>query len=135
MHRSVALVAFLALSWSQLVALRCDMGEDTAAAAADVPAPASHSATGADAHHHAATPRSHHAAPAGDAPAAPHPTSHGAPHGCLMIMACGVASPRPARPAAMIRIPAVLVRAAFPAPPVAVAAEPAVETPPPRHTV
>ena len=52
-----------------------------------------------------------------------------------MIMACSIASPRPAHPAAMIRIPAVLVRADFPTPPIPVAADLAVETPPPRHTV
>ena len=52
-----------------------------------------------------------------------------------MIMACSIASPRPASPAAMIRIPTVLVRAAFPTPPIPVAADLAVETPPPRHTV
>ncbi len=77
----------------------------------------------------------HHPAPAAEAPPTPHPPDHGGSHGCLMIMACSIASPRPASPPAMIRIPTVLVRAAFPTPPIPVAADVAVETPPPRHTV
>ena len=97
MHRSVAFVAFLALSWSQLVGLRCDMGTDRSmtAAHASTPAshaPAEHATTGADAHD---------------------PPDHGGGHDCLMIMACGFASVRQARPAAMIRFPAVFVAAAF----------------------
>ena len=119
MHRSVAFVAFLALSWSQLVGLRCDMGTDrsTTAAHASTPAshaPAEHATTGADAHD---------------------PPDHGGGHDCLMIMACGFASVRQARPAAMIRFPAVFVAAAFLNSPIPVAADLAVETPPPRHTV
>ena len=119
MHRSVAFVAFLALSWSQLVGLRCDMGADrsTTAAHASTPAshaPAEHATTGADAHD---------------------PPGHGGGHDCLMIMACGFASVRQARPAAMIRFPAVFVAAAFLNSPIPVAADLAVETPPPRHTV
>ena len=119
MHRSVAFVAFLALSWSQLIALRCEMGTDgsTTAAHASTPAnhaPAEHAPTGADAHD---------------------PPHHAPSHGCLMIMACSIASVRQARPAAMIRIPTVFVRAAFLAQPIPVAADLAVETPPPRHTV
>ncbi len=126
MHRSVAFVAFLALSWSQLVALHCDMGEGMA----------SHSAAGADAHHPpATTPHAHHPAPTTDTPPTPHPPNHGGSHACLMIMACGFASVRQARPAAMIRLPAVFFTAAFPTPPIPVAADLAVETPPPRHTV
>ena len=116
MSRSVAFVAFLALSWSHVAGLRCDMGatEQTAmAGSSHAHAPAHSDAT----------------------PTSPHPASHGAPHGCLMIMACSIASPRPAHPAAMIRIPAVLVQADFPTPPIPVAADLAVETPPPRHTV
>ncbi len=116
MHRSVAFVAFLALSWSQLVALRCDMGEGMVMAKA-----------GADAHHHPA--------PTADIPPTPHPPNHGGSHTCLMIMACGFASVRQARTTAMIRLPAVFFTAAFPTQPIPVAADLAVETPPPRHTV
>lgn len=85
---------------------------------------------------HASTHAGH--APAGHAangPPTPHPPDHGGSHGCLMIMACGFASVRQARPAAMIRFPAVFFAAAFPASPIPVAADLAVETPPPRHTV
>ena len=125
MHRSIAFVAFLALSWSQLVALCCDMGEGMAG----------QSATVAEAHPPATTPHAHHPAPTGDTPPAPPLPNHGGSHACLMIMACGFASVRQARPTAMIRLPAVFFAAAFPTPPIPVAADLAVETPPPRHTV
>lgn len=118
MSRSVAFVAFLAISWSHVAGLRCDMGASAIAMdAGHMDASASHG---------------HHPAPA---PSTPHPADHGSDHGCLMIMACSIASPRPARPAAMLRIPTVLVQAAFPAPAIPVAADLAVETPPPRRTV
>ena len=124
MSRPVALVAFLALSWSHAAGLRCDMG--AGALAMDE--------THADASAEPATPsHSHHAARPGDGP--PHPPDHDGGHGCLMIMACSVASPRPAQAVTMVRVPTVLVRAAFPAPPHPVAADLAVETPPPRSTV
>ena len=124
MSRPVALVAFLALSWSHVAGLRCDMG--ASALAMDEPH--------ADASGDPATPsHGHHAARPDEG--VPHPPGHDGDHGCLMIMACSVASPRPARPAAMVRVPTVLVRAAFPAPPLPVAADLAVETPPPRPTV
>ena len=149
MNRSVAFVAFLALSWSHVAGLRCDMGSGGIAMAAGH---GSHSAAEASpvldptAPHQAATHHPHSPAAADDAHTrrgtagadrgSSHPTPHHrAPHGCLMIMACSIASPRPAHPAAMIRVPTVLVRAAFPAPPIPVAADLAVETPPPRHTV
>ena len=136
MHRSAAFVAFLALSWSQLVALRCDMGAGPSTTGTHVSTPASqapagHAMTGTDDHnppHHPATAST----PAAPTPATPH---HAPSHGCLMIMACSIASVRQARPAAMIRIPTVFVRAAFLAQPIPVAADLAVETPPPRHTV
>ena len=94
----------------------------------------------ADAHHPptpnpAATPHAHHPTPTADTPPTPHPPDHGGSHGCLMIMACGFASVRQARPAAMIRLPAVFFTADFLTSPIPVAAELAVETPPPRHTV
>ena len=125
MSRPVALVALLALSWSQVAGLRCDMAT----------APFAMDEGRADGSGHAGTPSHGHHAPAPDAPPTPHPPDHGGGHGCLMIMACSIASPRPARAAAMIRIPTVLVRAAFPTPSLPVAADLAVETPPPRHSV
>lgn len=123
MIRPVAFFAFLALSWSHVAGLRCDMGASAA--------PVDEGQSGAVASH------GHHTTPATEAPPTHHPatTGHDGSHGCLMIMACSVASPRPARTDAMIRIPAVIVRAAFPAPPILVATDLAVETPPPRHTV
>ena len=54
---------------------------------------------------------------------------------CLVVLACGSASARPARAAAIVRIPAVFVRVAFPTPPIPVPADLTVETPPPRRTV
>lgn len=151
MSRSVAFVAFLALWWSNVAGLRCDMGAEPIAVAAahDVATSHAHSpghahythsghgntAADAPAPHPSAPSHAHDLAHAAETPPSPHPTNHGTPHGCLMIMACSIASPRPAHPAAMIRIPTVLVRAAFPTPPTPVAADLAVETPPPRHTV
>ena len=82
-----------------------------------------------------ASSHAHDPARAAETPHTPHPANHGIPHGCLMMMACSIASVRPAHAAAKIRIPTVLVRAAFPTPPIPVAADRAVETPPPRHTV
>lgn len=126
MHRSLALVAFLALSWSHLAGLRCDMGVGALAMGEGR----------ADATGDAGTPsHGHHPNPTAATLPTPHPTDHGSDHGCLMIMACGFASVRQARPATMIRIPAVFFTAAFPTPPIPVAADLAVETPPPRHTV
>ena len=161
MSRPVAFVAFLALSWSHVTGLRCDMGSGgiamaaghgghSAAGASPVPDPATaphwaatrhaHSPPAADDAHTrrvatAADTGSPHSTPDHGVPSTPRPPDHGGAHGCLMIMACSIASPRPAHPAAMIRVPTVLVRAAFPAPPIPVAADLAVETPPPRHTV
>lgn len=150
MSRPVAFVAFLALSWSHVAGLRCDMGSDGTAMASGhgghSTAEASSIPDRATALHQAATRHARSPAAADDAhtrrgataadTGSPHPTpDHGATHGCLMIMACSIASPRPAHPAPMIRIPTVLVQADFPTPPIPVAADLAVETPPPRHTV
>lgn len=130
MRRSVAFSALLVLSWSHVAGLRCDMG----ATAQNATAGSAHASAHPPAPRRPAPSHAYDLARAAETPS-PHPASHGAPHGCLMIMACSIASPRPASAAAMIRIPAVLVRTAFPAPPVPVAADLAVETPPPRLTV
>ncbi len=133
MSRPVAFVAFLAFSWSHVAGLHCDMGAGAFAMDAghmDASASHGHHATPA-----ATTSPGHPPTPSAAPPTAPHPTDHGGNHGCLMIMACSIASPRPARPAAMLRVPTVFVQAAFPTPPIPVAADLAVETPPPRHTV
>lgn len=133
MNRPAAFVALLALSWSQLVALHCDMGSGARGGVAGSD-PASHAgavgrAATTDAHRHGGEKTS----------AAQHgPPQHGQPHGgdhsCLMIMACGYASVRNAPSAAMTRFPAIFFRSAFLANPSPVTAERAVETPPPRLT-
>ena len=82
---------------------------------------------------HAATTAADHDAP-DHAPPAPHGQDHGGDLGCLMIMACGYSFVRHAKSVVMDRLPGTVVRAAFGANPIPVAAEPAVETPPPRLT-
>ena len=137
MRRPVAFLAFMALSWSQLVALRCDMAAGGHAGAHHEAMSAEPAATQPASGHHAPIPAHH--APADQAAPVPTEAGHGGGpggnHGCLMILACGTASIRPARSAAMVRIPAVFVRAAFIRNPVPAAADLAVETPPPRHLV
>lgn len=138
MNRPAALVALLALSWSQLVALHCDMGSGARGGVA-VSAPASHAeAVGrgatTDAHQHGGeeTPADQHGAAQHGSPQ--HGQPHGGDHSCLMIMACGYASVRNAPSAAMTRFPAISFRSAFLANPTPVTADRAVETPPPRLT-
>ena len=146
MNRPAALVALLALSWSQLVALHCDMGSGVRGGVA-VSAPASHAgavgrAATTDAHHHGgeeAPAAQHGAAEHGSAQhgsaqhgSAQHGQPHGGDHSCLMIMACGYASVRNAPSASMTRFPAISFRSAFLANPTPVTADRAVETPPPR---
>ena len=133
MNRPAALVALLALSWSQLVALHCDMGSGARGGVA-VSAPASHEgavgrAAITDAHQHGGeeAPAAQHGSPQQGQP-------HGGDHSCLMIMACGYASVRNAPSAAMTRFPAISFRSAFLANPTPVTADRAVETPPPRLT-
>ncbi len=131
MRRTVAILAFATLTSSQLVALRCDMGAPARHAAAVDEAASAHDAAGHE------TGRAHEAAAHqtasrhGDHPA-PHPADRDA---CLMMMACGTASIRAVRTVAVARISAPFVRAASSAPAIPVAADLAVETPPPRLTV
>ena len=136
MNRPAALVALLALSWSQLVALHCDMGSGVRGGVA-VSAPASHAgavgrAATTDAHQHGGeeAPAAQHGA--AEHGSAQHGQSHGGDHSCLMIMACGYASVRNAPSASMTRFPAISFRSAFLANPTPVTADRAVETPPPR---
>ncbi len=121
MHRPTASLAFAALTWSQLVAFGCDMGAPSDRGVAAYESTPPHETPG---HHENAE----------NAPAPAH-GGHSGSDVCLMVLACGSSSARPARAAAIVRIPAVFVRAAFLAPPIPVAADLAVETPPPRHTV
>ncbi len=104
------------------------------AAAAEHPAAPHHAAATEHAatamHHAASTPAGQHAAD--HAPLARHGQSHDRDHGCLMIMACGYSFVRHAQSVVLNRFPGTVVRAAFLANPIPVAAEPAVETPPPR---
>ncbi|MXX54497.1 MAG: hypothetical protein F4205_06120 [Gemmatimonadetes bacterium] len=120
MRRTVALIAFVAISWSQLVALRCDMGTDAPDGghhATAAPPPGPH-----DAHH-----------PPDGSPMTPHGQHHGDSEGCLMIPACGASSVRPARAVAVMRLPAVFEGAGSYFSTIPVAADLAVEPPPPRH--
>jgi len=135
MKRSVALVAFLGLSWSQLVALRCDMGNGVSEANAWA-APTHHTAPThqAEPTRHGATANLHGHAP-DSAPLTQQGQRHGGDHGCLMIMACNYASVRHAQVAKMMRFPAIFLRAVFLPNPIPVAAPLAVETPPPRLAV
>lgn len=113
MHRTVALLGLVALSGSQGIALHCDMGSGS--------------------EHHADAPaktRAQHQMPGQPSPP-PHDQGHAAGD-CLMIMTCGSVSIRPVRSAAMVRFPAVLVQTGFSPPAIPVAADLAVETPPPR---
>ena len=128
MRRSVAILSFAALTSSQLVALRCDMGASAHHGAAGLEA--------APAHHEAAAHETGHAHETAAHQTASRHAPHPAPRdGCLMMMACGTASIGAVRTVAVARIPAPFVRAAFSARAIPVAADLAVETPPPRHGV
>ena len=139
MRRSVAFLVFAALTSSQLVALHCDMGASVHQAVAAHQADAHESASAHEtAVAHAAS--AHGTAAHGKAAPAHEPPHHPAPHHgdrdpCLMMMACGTASIRAVRTVAVARTPTPFVRAASFAAAIPVAADLAVETPPPRHTV
>lgn len=105
------------------------MGTDVAEGVAGS-APAHHTAT----MQHTATANAHQRTPH-QLPGPQHGQDHSDDHGCQMIMACNYASVRQARATVMTRFPAVFLRAAFVANPIPVAAELAVETPPPRLAV
>ena len=120
MRRTIALLGLLALSWSQVVALHCDMGSGPSEPHADAVAALAHhgmAGGGSSAHHE----RRHD-----------HDRRHDETSGCPMIMACGFVSIRPVQSATMIRFPAIFVRTGFSPLVIPVAAELAVETPPPR---
>ncbi len=131
MRRSVAILAFAALTSSQLVALRCDMGAPAHHGAAVDEAASAHDAAGHE------TGRAHEAAAHQTASRhGGHPAPHHADRdACLMMMACGTASIRAVRTVAVARISTPFVRAAAFAPAIPVAADLAVEPPPPRLTV
>ena len=135
MRRSVALLAFAALTSSQLVALRCDMGApEHQAAAAHEAAPHDAAPAHAAAAHGEAAP-AHETAGHGQSAPGHEPPHHPDGDTCLMMMACGAASIRAVRTVAVARIPTPFVRADFLATTIPVAADLAVETPPPRLTV
>ena len=94
------------------------------------PAATEHAATAMQ--HAATTAVDHHASD--HAPPARHGQDHGGDHGCLMIMACGYSFVRHAQSVVMDRLPGTVVRAVLLANPIPVAADLAVETPPPRLT-
>ena len=133
MSRLAAFVVLLALSWSHVAGLRCHVAASAAAIAGGKAEAAAHAGAAPGGHLTAGTAKPllmHHGPADADAP-----TKGGAPDGCLMIMACSIASQHPAPPLAVIRSPAVLAWTAFPGPPVPVAGDLPVETPPPRQTV
>ena len=74
----------------------------------------------------------HHDSPGGTPLATPG-QHHGDSQGCLMILACGASSVRTAQTVAMTGLPAAFERADFFANPIPVAADLAVESPPPRQ--
>jgi len=118
MRRAVAVFALATLSWSQLVALSCDMG---------APAPM------LDARQSVPIPAGHHHLSTEETPTAPHGEHRGEGGGCLMILAaCSAASARPEQTANLVRLPAVSVQANLYIAPIPVAVAMGVETPPPR---
>ncbi len=131
MRRTAALLALAALSWSQLAALRCDMGAST-------PMLEAGPRTIASAHHGSApqpapAPPGHHHLSTEEAPATPHGEHHGESGGCLMILAaCGAASARTAQTTILARFPGVSVRANLYIAPIPAAVSMGIETPPPR---
>ena len=118
MRRTVAVFALAALCWSQLVALRCDMGAPVPMLEGHQPAP-THAG-----HDHFSTE---------ETPATSHGEHDGDGGGCLMILAaCSAASARPAQTANLVRLPAVSLQANLYIAPIPVAVAMGVETPPPR---
>ena len=141
MRRTAAVFALAALSWSQLVALRCDMGAPVPMLEAGAHTFASVHAAG-DLDRHASGPTHQPAPPptghdhvrAEGTPAPPDREHHGDGGGCLMILAaCGAASARTVQATNLVRFPAVSVRANLDIAPIPVAVSMGVETPPPRH--
>lgn len=140
MRRTVAVFALAALSWSQLVALRCDMGASTPMLEAGPRTFGSVHASGVldrhasgPIHQPAPTHVGHDHLPTEGSPAAPDGEHHGDGGGCLMILAsCSAASARIAQTAILMRFPAVSVRANLDIAPIPVAVSKGVETPPPR---
>jgi len=121
MRHTVAVIALVSLSWSQLVAVRCDMRTG-------VPGEADQAATSAP--HSGAHGTPH---PADGPPPTPHGQHHGDSDTCLMILACGISAVRPTRTVPVVRIPAIFAGGAFFANPIPVAADLTVEPPPPRQ--
>ncbi len=119
MNRPIALLAFLALSWSHVAAIRCATGESMIQEPAEAPT----------AHHHGAS----------------HPTggesSHSHQHEdpergeCAMMLACAVTSGEPLRPADIRSFPGVAFQAGpfVQQAPSIVASS--VDPPPPRHDI
>ena len=153
MRRTVAVFALAASSWSQLVALRCDMGASvptldaaprtlaSAPPAGDPAYPSGHSAPHArgPAHHEsprrpAPPPTGHDHLLTGETPAAPQGEHHGEGGGCLMILAaCSAASATTVRTPILVRLAAVSVQANLFIAPIPVTVAVGVETPPPRY--
>lgn len=121
MRHTVAVIALVGLSWSQLAAVRCDMR-------VGVPGEADQDAESA--RHSGAHDAPH---PTGGPTPTPHSPHHGDGESCLMILACGISAVRTTRTVPVVRIPPIFAGAAFPAQPIPAATDLTVEPPPPRQ--
>ncbi len=119
MQRPFALLAFLALSWSHVAAVRCATGGSTAQGPAEAPM----------AHHHEA---SH---PTGEKPSHSHPHEDPGHGECAMMLACAVTSGEPLRPADIRSFPGVAFRAGPFVQQVPAIVVSSVDPPPPRHDI
>ena len=119
MHRSVALLAFLALSWSHVAAIRCATGVSAMQEPADATV----------AHHHAAS------QPAvGESPHSHRHEDTGRGE-CTMMLVCTLASVEALRPAAIRSLPGVALHAERFVQHVLAIVAWSVDPPPPRHHV
>ena len=125
MHRLVALLAFLALSWSHVAAVRCATGGSMARGPAE-----------AAMTHHEAAPHDHPAShAAGGESSHSHRQEDPGHGGCAMMLACAVTSGEPLRPADVRSFPGVAFHGGpFVQQTPAVVAT-SVDPPPPRHHV
>ena len=120
MRHTAAVIALVGLSWSQLVAVRCDMGTGAPGEAGQAAGSALHSGA-------------HHTQHLTGGPPAPHGPHHSDGETCLMTLACGISAVRPTRTVPVVRIPAIFAGAAFFAIPTPVAPDLTVEPTPPRQ--
>ena len=120
MHRLFALLAFLALSWSHVAAIRCTPGATTIREPAEA----------ATTHHHTAS-----QAAAGESSSHSHRHEDPGRGECTMMLVCTFASVEPLRPAEIRSLPGVALHAErFVQQALAIVAW-SVDPPPPRHHI